>query len=608
MALNASRAVRRCPARGIGLARTGLTGAAVGVLLLAACHPTPRAAPAGAAPLSVADEKSPAPASEPPASKPPRLVLQLTVDQLRGDLPFRYADRLTGGLKYLMEQGLWYVDAHHSHANTETIVGHATLATGAQPAAHGMVGNVWFDRTLKRPRYNVEDGDFPLLSQGAGVDKKHELDATQKVARSDGRSPVAIAVTTFTDQLVLHTGGRAKIFAVSVKDRGAIPMSGHFGKAFWFSKAIGAFVTSRYYYDAHPAWVTKLQSTPPAARYAGTAWSLLNERSTYLFGANDDAPWEQEVPGFGRVFPHPYGAATDPLFTTRLTVSPAGDEMTAAFAKALLVEEQLGLDEVPDYLSVSLSSADYVGHMFGPSSLESEDNLLRVDRLLGDFLEFVDAQVGLEHTFIVLSADHGVAEVPAQLRQRGTLDVGTLQPAKWDLAPLHAALRRRFGLSEEAGLLRGYVQPYFYLNHEVMASKRLDAMEVEHVVEIELERLTGVADVISTTALRTGKVGPTPYLEAVQNNDHLARSGDLYVVFEPGWFIDDLGTLVAAANHGSPWAYDTHVPVAFAGAGIAPGLNARRVYTVDVASTLAARLGTGLPSGATGAVLPEVVR
>jgi len=187
------------------------------------------------------------------AADKPKLILQITVDQLRGDLPTRYYDRLgEGGFRYLWESGIVYRDAHHGHANTETIVGHATLATGAHPSNHGMIGNLWFDRETGFTTYNVEDGRYRLLTKGASVDAETEIDPTQRAARSEGRSPAAMLVTTFADELRSNTGGESKVIGVSVKDRGAISMAGHSGTAYWFSKASGEFVTSTYYLDQYP--------------------------------------------------------------------------------------------------------------------------------------------------------------------------------------------------------------------------------------------------------------------------------------------------------------------------------------------------------------------
>lgn len=254
---------------------------------------------------------------------------------------------------------------------------------------------------------------------GANVDMKTELDPTQKAARSEGRSPRAIKVSTFSDELAVSTAGRAKIFGVSIKDRGAVSMAGHAGIAYWFSKAAGEFVTSTYYADAYPEWVSGWNSKRLPFEKAGGAWELFREKSSYTFADADDQPWEADIAGFGRTFPHSFGKAESPYFTTLLTLSPVGDELTLDFAKTLIVNEQLGADDAPDYLSVSFSSTDYVGHIFGPSSLEAEDNLLRFDRTLAHLLSFVDEQVGLDHTLVVLSADHGGPDAPGYLEQLG---------------------------------------------------------------------------------------------------------------------------------------------------------------------------------------------
>jgi predicted AlkP superfamily pyrophosphatase or phosphodiesterase len=541
------------------------------------------------------------------ATKKPRLVLQITVDALRGDLPGRYAHLFgDGGFRYLMDEGVHYTNAHYQHANTETIVGHASLATGTVPAAHGMVGNVWFDREDGRLVYNIEDPDHRLLTAGADVDDSTEIDPTQRAAKVDGRSPAAILASTFSDELAVHTNGQAKIFGVSVKDRGAVSLAGHAGKAFWFSKAGGEFVTSSYYYDQYPDWVTAWNARNPVEAYAGKSWELLEDQSRYLFGDNDDRPYETDFPGFGRTFPHPYGAADDPYFTTRLTLSPAGDELTLDFATALIDNEGLGQDEVPDYLAVSFSSTDYVGHMFGASSLESEDNLARLDRTLAALFRHVDDTVGLEHTLIVLSADHGQPEIPGHLRDLGIEDARHFDTDALDRAPAIAALKERFGLAAE--LIESYFQPYVYLNRDLIRDQGLDLAEVEEAVAEELAKFDGVATAVSSTALRTASLPDTLLMRSILKNFHPKRSGDIYVVFEPYVYITDFDGLTVASTHGSPWRYDTFVPIMFAGAGIEPRRVSRPVTPYDVAPTLANLLGVKAPSRAIGNPLTEVVR
>ncbi|MDH3691848.1 MAG: alkaline phosphatase family protein [Gammaproteobacteria bacterium] len=539
-----------------------------------------------------------------PNEKKPKLILQITVDQLRGDLPTRYYERLgEGGLRYLWETGVVYSNAHHAHANTETIVGHTTLATGAHPSIHGMIGNLWFDRESGQTTYNIEDPDYRLLTKGANVDAQAEIDPTQKAARSEGRSPASILVTTFADELRSQSGGRAKAYAVSVKDRGAVSMAGHAGNAFWFSKARGEFVTSDYYYDRYPQWVDDWNEQKKAQRYAGMSWQLLHDKTSYLFGDSDSRVWEADVAGFGRVFPHAYGNADSKYYTTLLTLSPAGDELTLDFAKTMLVETQLGKDDTTDYLSISFSSTDYVGHIFGPSSLEAEDNILRLDRSLADLFQFVDQRVGLDDTLIVLSADHGGPDAPGYLNSL-KIPAGYVQPDTWDKQAAINRLKEQFDISGK--LIEKYEHPYLYLSNEVINDKRIDRQALEEVVVTELSAFPGVSLAVSSAALRRGNLPDTPLYRAVLNNFHAKRSGDIYVVFEPNWFINDFDGLTVAATHGSPWHYDTYVPIVFAGAGLTAEKVTRKVYTVDIAPTLSAYMGIKPPSGAVGEVLAEL--
>lgn len=550
---------------------------------------------AGAAATSSADDRR----------SLPRLVVQITVDQLRGDLVGRDLDRMgEGGFRYLLDKGVVYLDAHHAHANTETIVGHATLATGAHPSAHGMIGNVWFDRRLNRLTYNIEDPDYPILTAGAGVDKKGEIDPTQRLAKSDGRSPRAIMTSTFSDEMAIRYGERSKIFAVSVKDRGAVSMGGHAGKAFWFSKKAGEFITSKFYYDVYPEWVTEWNAKRLPFAYAGKSWELLLDKASYRNAGRDDMPYETKLPGFGRVFPHPYGASDGKLFTTLLTTSPAGDELTVDFAKALIEAEKLGQDEVPDYLSVSLSSTDYVGHLFGPSSLETEDQILRLDRQIADLLGFIDERVGIDKTLIVLSADHGAADPPGYLNELG-INASYINPKDWDTAPGLARIKERFGIGKE--LISSYFHPYIYLDTEAIEKAGQSKADVERAVADEVMKLPGVALALSSSALASGAYPEMPIIRSVLNNFNPSRSGDVFVVFEPHSFTNDFDGLTVTAHHGSPWNYDTFVPMIFAGQGIEPRSVSRRVETVDLATTLAVLLGTKPPSGSAGKPLVEVI-
>jgi predicted AlkP superfamily pyrophosphatase or phosphodiesterase len=509
-----------------------------------------------------------------------------------------------GGLRYLLDKGVVYNNAHHAHANTETIVGHVTLATGAQPSEHGMIGNLWFDRATGVTTYNIEDSNYTLLTKGAEVDASTEIDPTQKAASSDGRSPAAILTTTFSDELSSLTAGKAKVFSVSVKDRGAVSMAGHSGKAFWFSKATNEFVTSSYYYKKYPQWVLDWNAKKLAEQYSGTAWELMHPKSTYLFGDRDNQAWETDFVGYGRTFPHQYSTTDNKYFSTNLTISPAGDELTLAFAKAAIEAENIGSDDITDFLGVSFSAADIVGHFFGPSSLESEDNILRLDRTLANLFSFIDKKVGLDNTLIVLSGDHGGPEAPGYLKTMN-IPTGYVSPDTWDTKPVIDNIKKKFGIKGK--LIEGYDHPYLYLSNDVIANEKIDLLALEKTIVNALVRFPGVSTAVSTTALSQGIVADTFLTRAITNNYHPKRSGNIYVVFNPGWFINNLDGLSIAVVHGSPWPYDTYVPIIFAGNKLKPQTVSRRVHTVDVATTLANFIGTKPPSGASGDVLLEVV-
>lgn len=534
----------------------------------------------------------------------PKLVLQVTVDGLRGDLLERYKQNFgEGGFRYLMDQGTHYTNAHYQHGNTETIVGHVSLATGAPPSVHGMVGNVWYDRQLERLVYNVEDANYSMLSAGAGVDKSTEIDPTQKTALQDGRSPAPILASSFSDELTVASNGQAKVFSVSIKDRGAISLAGHTGKAFWFSKSQSEFVTSDYYYDQYPNWVSRWNEKQIPNQYSGQRWELSLERDQYTL---DEISQENklDLAGFARTFPHPYGPSSFKYFSTMLTVSPAGDEITGDFAQTLLRQERLGQSGFTDYLAVSFSSNDYVVHLYGPDSLETEDNLIRLDRTLAKLFKTVDDHIGLENTLIVLSADHGVPEVSPNASQLGFRQASYFDVNNIINDNVLARLKNEFGLGKEA--VRLYAQPYVYLDHDVIAKKKIALADVQTAIAEEVRKVEGVAYAVTSSDVAANRLPNTRVFDMVKNNYHPDRSGDVYLVFAPRTYINDMDGLTIASTHGSPWRYDTHVPVIFAGHQVPAQVVNRDVTPYDIAPTLSNYLGITLPSGATGHVLTEV--
>jgi len=528
-----------------------------------------------------------------------KFVLQITVDGLRADLLNRYSDGFgKGGFRYLISQGAYYTNAHYQYANTETIVGHATLATGTFPSQHGMVGNVWFDREAGELAYNIEDPDSPLISTRENESKGEQVDPAQKKSRTQGRSPSVILAPTFGDGMAAYYGGRSKIFGVSGKDRSAVAMAGQTGKAFWYSTNTGDFITSKYYYETYPDWAKNWNDQRKANAFSGKSWSLLNDPTSYLLAAQDDRPYEVDLKGYGRIFPHPFGDLEDPLFFTRIIVSPVGDQLTLDFSKALITQEKLGKDDIPDYLSISFSGVDAVNHFFGPSSLENEDVVVQLDRTLADLLAFVDKTIGLKNTLVVLSADHGMADMPEYLSEQG-YKAGRLDPDKILEAANEAG--KKFGIDQ---IVRFFYRPYIYLNEEKIAAASLDHIQVERAVADALTDFEGIS--LAVASSRLSELQANPLYEQVRKNHHDSRSGDIYIIQEPYWFLFDKGPI--AAMHGSPWRYDTHVPIIFSAASINAGKINRLVHPVDVAPTIAAFLGMSPPASAQGVALEEVIK
>jgi len=529
------------------------------------------------------------------SASPPKLVLQITVDQLRGDMPTRFLDRLgKGGFRYLIEHGTHYANAHYRHANTETAVGHATLFTGADPSSHGIIANDWIDSRTGAFVYNTEDDRHHLIGKKP---KPHE-----------GVSPRNLLASTIGDELVVHNAGRSRVFSVSIKDRGAILPGGHAGKAYWYSKSTGDFVTSTFYHDAYPEWVKIWNKKKLADTYRGKRWELLNDRSTYIAAEIDDRPFEADFPPMGRTFPHELG--DDKYLYLRLSLSPVGDALTLDFTKALFEAERLGQGSATDFLAVSFSSTDYVGHLFGPSSLESEDNILRLDQVLAQLFAYVDKEVGLENTLIVLSADHGAPEAPEYMASLG------METGRFDFdffrrpGPLTEALERRFGRSD---LIATHSHPYLYLDLKALADAGLEEEDVERFLADELINLPGIAYALTRTALLNGRVVGAPIQDQIRRSFHPQRSGNIHLVPDQYWFLHStdeaqkMGLDGIAAIHGSPWTYDTFVPIFFAGHRVPQGKVYRRVGPHDIAATIAAYLDIKPPSGSVGTPLVEVL-
>ena len=522
-------------------------------------------------------------------SQHPSLVLWITVDQLRGDMPDRYLPAAAeGGFRRLARRGVSFANAHYRHATTFTAVGHAALFTGGEVAQHGIASNDWYDIAERRDIDAVQDDVHPLIGRPP--------------ARGKGFSPANLTSTTILDEIVLASAGRARAFSVSAKDRGAILPAGRMGKAFWYSKDSGEYVTSTFYYREYPAWAKRWNDARPVERYREAVWSLKDGPETYLHRDRDDRPCEKGYKHLARTFPHALATDTREDFFSAVAYTPFSDELTLEFALAILEHEQLGRRGETDALAVSLSATDLVDHVWGVESLEAEDNLRRVDAVLARLLQAVDRHVGLDRTLIVLASDHGTDEVPECTAAYG-LPAGRHDSKKF-MRSLNDALRARF--RTDCDLVTIFWNPSLYLDLDAIARRNLDLVAGERALADEVLKLPGFARAMTRTDLLTGRVPDDPVARRVQASFHPTRSGHVMVVPSQFWYLYHDPNAYAAI-HGTPWSYDTFVPVIVAGPGIRPQRVRRTIAPECVAPTVAAFLGIKPPSGCTAEVLPEAL-
>lgn len=505
------------------------------------------------------------------ASQPtPRLVIWITVDQMRGDYLTRYARHFgDGGFNRLLRAGTWFKNAHFGHAITETAPGHATLFSGVAPREHGIVGNSWLlqDGTGVT---SVADDKSPLI--GPGV--------TSGLSSEKGRSPVHLLSPTLADVLVRETGGKAHFIAISMKDRGAILPAGQSGLALWMGPS--GFVTSTHY-GSVPSWATEAHRVHPPESYLTEGWPLLLDEAEY---GNESAASPHADKSLKVGFPHEFPAKLSPALVLKHT--PFGDSAVLDLGETAIEGENLGADDVVDVLALSLSSTDMIGHMYGPESRELEDQLVRLDRELSDFFEFCDRKVGAKHFGVVLSSDHGGAESVEYFEKQGIVGVRLSEAAVEKAATL--ALQKKYG---KQTYFLGVASPYVVLRRESIAADGKDLGEVRRVVAEGVSNVAGVhlAQSVGET-LPDGTLG-----EKLAAAFHPGRSGDVYVVPERHSLF--LQKESFAATHGSPWDYDTHVPIILAFGGQPAGrISERAVDVRSLVPTVAEWIGVPPPGDA----------
>ncbi|HET6978829.1 MAG TPA: alkaline phosphatase family protein [Pyrinomonadaceae bacterium] len=549
--------------------------------------------------------------TQPSLQKRPKLVLLIVVDQFRYDYLERFGDLFgPNGFRRLMRDGASWSQSNYDHMPTYTAPGHGTMMTGAYPAESGIIGNEWLDRASGKRITSVSDESVKLLGGLPG---------------DPASSPSRLMASTVGDELRMVTNDRAKVIGISVKDRSAIlPAGRHANAAYWFNWTSGTMVSSTYYFNQLPAWVTSFNAAKPADKYFGAKWERLLPEAEYIKRAGPDNPsWENIPPSWNDTnsFPHTItGGATAPNrnFYTALDYSPFTNDILVSFAQQAIVNEQLGQDDDTDVLTVSFSANDYVGHRFGPYSQEVMDVTLRTDRNIATLLDFVDARVGLANTLIAFTADHGVSPIPEHAAAMG-LGGGRI-PFADVMGKIQAAISARYNPQKKSPdptadyLLRfpeantwreWFINNNLYFNYDALRRDGVNVEEFSNVVVAAVLTVPGIARAFSRLQLLRGATSITDPIERrALHGFYPSRSGDVVMVAEPFKYIAE--TIIA--THGSPYSYDTNVPTIIMGAGVNPGRYLEPAAPNDIAPTLAALLRITAPSNSTGRVLIEALR
>jgi predicted AlkP superfamily pyrophosphatase or phosphodiesterase len=520
--------------------------------------------------------------------KRPKLVVGIVVDQMRWDYLYRYYDRYAenGGFKRLINQGFNCDNTMIPYAPTITACGHSCIYTGSVPSITGITGNIWWDNQLNKSVYCTEDSSVKTVGGNT--------------AAAGSESPRNLLTTTIGDELRLATNFQSKVFGVALKDRASILPAGHSANgAYWFDGKTGDWITSDYYMKVLPDWAKNFNSQKLVDKYYKEGWNTLYPLNTYKQSTADENAYEAKPFGpAAKGFPYNFSSFAGNNYGVVYS-TPFGNTITAEFAKQAIISEHLGADSVTDLLAVSFSSPDYVGHAFGPNSIEEEDLYLRLDKELGDFLNFLDTKVGKDQYVIFLSADHGVAHVPAFAKDHnipaGIVDFSLLA------GKMNAALNEKFG---QNNLVVDIIEYQVVLNLPVIASSSLKINEIKDWIINYLSKQPGIDRVIDMDDLYNTPLN-AKVREMFANGYYPARSGQIQVLLKPQWLP---GNETGGTTHGLWNPYDAHIPLLWYGWGIKAGKTNRELYMTDIAPTLAALLHIQMPNGSIGNVIEEIFK
>lgn len=517
----------------------------------------------------------------------PKLVVLLVIDQFCYDYLSRYHEHFSaGGFKYLIENSANFLNCHYKQASAQTAVGHSIIASGAYPWSTGIVANSWYSKRKEKEVEATEDDTVQLVG-----------------GNGPGASCRTMGGTTVGDELKLATNGRSKVICCSIKDRAALFLSGRMANgAFWFDTHSGHFVSSSQFGGALPAWVSAFNDRHYADNYFAKPWQRLLPENLYTASTKDDYIYEHPLNGDGRVFPHIIsgGAAqANEQFYQTFEQTPFANQMLADFAREAIDKEGMGTHENCDLLGISFSSTDLLAHAFGPNSQEMEDMFLRLDQTLASFFQYLEQRVGLANCLVICTGDHGGMPIPELLKDKG-LDAGRIDPKALS-SLLEAALNQKLGTDN---WIADFRPPNLYFNRNTIAKQKVRKQDVEDMAAQAAEAVPGVGDVYTAFQFYMNQLPPLPNNEAVKRSYYVSRSGDLYILPRPGYIFSSEPN---GTNHGTPFRYDSQVPLLIMGPGVRSGRYLQECSPADIAPTIAAILQVNAPSLSEGRILGEAL-
>jgi hypothetical protein len=525
------------------------------------------------------------------ANDRPKLVVGIVVDQMRQEYLYRFSSKFgEGGFKRMMDEGFMLQNAHYNYVPTVTGAGHASVYTGTTPANHGIIGNDWYDKEVKNYVYCAGDPNVNTVGSTSVEDGK--------------MSPQRMLTTTITDELKLSTQKKAKVIGVSIKDRGAILPAGHMADAaYWFDEKAGKFITSTFYMAALPAWVDNFNKRNLPDKYLSQPWNTLFPIEQYVESGPDLTPYEGKLGGKEKpTFPYDLPAMFKKSGYDILSYTPFSNDYLTEMAKAAIDGEKMGSDQWPDFLCVSYSATDKLGHAVGPNAIELEDIYLRLDRSLADLFKKLDDVAGKGNYVVFLSADHAVAENPQYLVD-SKVPAGFARNSNLK-ARLNTFLQTYFPGKEVINII---MNEQIYFNHDAFSSDpKTGGMDIMIATELTVNFLLqekGVANAFPKSLLRQGAFDEAGHKGMAIRGYNPKRSGDITIILEPAWY--ESGSIVGT-THGSSYTYDTHVPILFFGKGIKHGTSVLPHTITDIAPTLSILLKTKFPNGCTGQPVAEL--